>query len=135
MTTTTLSRRGLDAPSSPIRALAAAARDAQDSGKTVHYMNIGQPDIATPRGMIEAYRNYDEKVLAYAPSDGFEEYREALASKYYNRVIGDLHEDLGQWLTSEVRDPDPVQGVADRKHYEGPLVGRTPQQGPEEGHG
>ena len=52
-------------------------------------MNIGQPDIATPRGMIEAYRNYDEKVLAYAPSDGFEEYREALASKYYNRVIGD----------------------------------------------
>tara|TARA_Y100000589_G_scaffold100033_1_gene94526 strand:- start:223 stop:1329 length:1107 start_codon:yes stop_codon:yes gene_type:complete len=52
-------------------------------------MNIGQPDIATPRGMIEAYQNYDEKVLAYAPSDGFHEYREGLASRYYNRVIGD----------------------------------------------
>lgn len=89
MTATTLSRRGLEAPASPIRALASIARDAQASGKHVHFMNIGQPDIATPRGMIEAYRNYDEKVLAYAPSDGFEEYREALASKYYNRVIGD----------------------------------------------
>lgn len=89
MTTTTLSRRGLEAPSSPIRALAAAARKAQDSGKNVHYMNIGQPDIETPSGMLEAYRTYDEKVLAYAPSDGFPEYREALASKYYNRLIGD----------------------------------------------
>ena len=89
MTTTTLSRRGVDAPSSPIRALAAAARKAQEAGRNVHYMNIGQPDIATPRGMIEAYRNYDEKVLAYAPSDGFQDYREALASTYYNRVIGD----------------------------------------------
>lgn len=89
MTTTTLSRRGVDAPSSPIRALAAAARTAQEAGRNVHYMNIGQPDIATPRGMIEAYRNYDEKVLAYAPSDGFQDYREALASTYYNRVIGD----------------------------------------------
>ena len=74
MTATTLSRRGLEAPASPIRALASIARDAQASGKHVHFMNIGQPDIATPRGMIEAYRNYDEKVLAYAPSDGFEEY-------------------------------------------------------------
>ncbi len=89
MTTTTLSRRGLGAPSSPIRALASLARDAQATGKNVHYMNIGQPDIATPRGMIEAYQKYDEQVLAYAPSDGFHEYREGLASKYYNRVIGD----------------------------------------------
>ncbi|MDG2422372.1 MAG: pyridoxal phosphate-dependent aminotransferase [Phycisphaerales bacterium] len=89
MNTTTLSRRGMDAPSSPIRALAAAARKAQDSGKTVHYMNIGQPDIETPRGMIEAYQEYDEKVLAYAPSDGFQDYREALASKYYNRIVQD----------------------------------------------
>ena len=89
MTATTLSRRGLEAPASPIRALASIARDAQATGKHVHFMNIGQPDIATPRGMIEAYQNYDEKVLAYAPSDGFQDYREGLASKYYNRVIGD----------------------------------------------
>lgn len=89
MTATTLSKRGLEAPASPIRALASIARDAQATGKHVHFMNIGQPDIATPRGMIEAYQNYDEKVLAYAPSDGFQEYREGLASRYYNRVIGD----------------------------------------------
>ena len=53
-------------------------------------MNIGQPDIATPRGMIDAYRNYDEKVLAYSPSDGYPAYREALASDYYGKVVGTL---------------------------------------------
>ncbi|MCH2134137.1 MAG: pyridoxal phosphate-dependent aminotransferase [Phycisphaerales bacterium] len=89
MTTITLSRRGLEAPSSPIRALASLARDTAAKGTNVHYMNIGQPDIATPPGMIKAYQQYDETVLAYAPSDGYVEYREALASKYYSRVVGD----------------------------------------------
>ncbi|MCH2152581.1 MAG: pyridoxal phosphate-dependent aminotransferase [Phycisphaerales bacterium] len=89
MTTMTLSRRGQEAPASPIRALASLARQAQDSGTTVHYMNIGQPDIETPRGMIEAIQQFDAKVLAYAPSDGFVEYREALASKYYSDVVED----------------------------------------------
>lgn len=89
MNTTTLSRRGLEAPTSPIRALASIARQAQEAGKHVHFMNIGQPDIATPLGMIEAYQNFHEKVLAYSPSDGTHDYRQALASKYYSRVVGD----------------------------------------------
>jgi aspartate aminotransferase len=49
-------------------------------------MNIGQPDIPTPKGMLDAYRNYDERVLAYAPSDGFPEYREKLTG-YYNTLL------------------------------------------------
>jgi aspartate aminotransferase len=89
-TTISPSSRGLNAPTSPIRALEATSRTAVESGKTVHFMNIGQPDIATPRGMIEAYRNYDEKVLAYSPSDGYPDYREALASDYYSKVVGAL---------------------------------------------
>ena len=80
-----LSRRGAGAPSSPIRHLAGLARQSAERGVNVHFMNIGQPDIATPRGMIQAYRNYDEDVLAYAPSDGFPEYRERLAA-YYNEL-------------------------------------------------
>ena len=55
------------------------ARQAVDRGVKVHFMNIGQPDIPTPQGMLDAYRDFDESVLAYAPSDGFLAYREKLA--------------------------------------------------------
>ena len=78
-----LSQRGKNAPASPIRKLASLARQTVERGTHVHFMNIGQPDIATPQCMMDAYRNYDENVLAYAPSDGFSVYREKLAD-YYN---------------------------------------------------
>ena len=89
-TTISPSSRGFNAPTSPIRALEADTSAADASRKTVHIMNIGPPDIATPRGKIDAYRNYDEKVLAYSPSDGYPAYREALASDYYGKVVGTL---------------------------------------------
>ena len=75
MTSPALSERGRLAPASPIRKLAPFAEAARERGVVVHQLNIGQPDIATPEGMIAAYRSYDEKVLAYAPSDGFRPYR------------------------------------------------------------
>jgi len=94
LNTIAASKRGLNAPASPIRSLAALARKSVDRGVDVLFLNIGQPDIPTPRGMIDAYRNYDETVLAYAPSDGFVEYREALAT-YYNTLVddADIHAD------------------------------------------
>lgn len=86
MPTPTLSQRGLNSPPSPIRSLAAKAQGAVDKGVNVLFMNIGQPDIATPREMIDAYHAWDEQVLAYAPSDGYREYREQLAG-YYNNLL------------------------------------------------
>ncbi len=88
MSTLTLARRGLNSPASPIRALAAKAQGAVDNGVNVMFMNIGQPDIETPREMIEAYHRWDESVLAYAPSDGFRDYRQQLAD-YYNGLLAD----------------------------------------------
>ena len=85
MTSPRLSLRGRTAPASPIRKLTPLADAAKARGVTVHHLNIGQPDIATPRMMIEAYRAYDERVLAYAPSDGFLAYREKLA-RYYSEL-------------------------------------------------
>ena len=82
MSTCTLSRRGSEAPASPIRALEGIARDTVARGITVHALNIGQPDIATPPAMIEAYRNFHDTVLAYAPSDGFPELRHSIAAWY-----------------------------------------------------
>ena len=87
MSTSTLSNRGRNAPASPIRSLAAKASESVDRGVEVLFLNIGQPDIPTPKGMIDAYRNYDETVLAYAPSDGYPAYRTALAG-YYNDLLG-----------------------------------------------
>lgn len=80
-----LSQRGALAPASPIRRLTPLGDAARARGLTVHQLNIGQPDIATPPSMIEAYRRYDERVLAYSPSDGYLTYRERLAA-YYTEV-------------------------------------------------
>ncbi len=61
------------------------AEFARARGVHVHHLNIGQPDLATVAPMLEAYRLFDEPVIAYSPSEGFLEYREALAD-YYNRL-------------------------------------------------
>lgn len=79
-----LSKRALQMPASPIRRLVPFADAARARGVHVHHLNIGQPDIPTPRGMIEAYRNYDEEVLAYGPSQGLPELRRAIAD-YWGR--------------------------------------------------
>jgi aspartate aminotransferase len=72
-------------PASPIRKLTPFADKAKLQGKTVYHLNIGQPDIETPTGMIEAVKNIDFKVWAYTASEGTLSYRKQLA-KYYNKV-------------------------------------------------
>lgn len=82
-----LSKRGQAMPASPIRRLVPFADAARARGIHVHQLNIGQPDIQTPRPMIEAYQKYDEQVLAYGPSQGLLALREAVAA-YYARTAG-----------------------------------------------
>lgn len=84
-----LSERAHRLPASPIRRLVPFADEARRRGVHVHALNIGQPDVPTPRGMIEAYRSYDEAVLAYGPSQGLPELREAVAG-YYRGLGHDL---------------------------------------------
>ncbi|MES2375448.1 MAG: pyridoxal phosphate-dependent aminotransferase [Bacteroidota bacterium] len=80
-----ISRKGQRMPASPIRKLTPFADKAKLQGKTVYHLNIGQPDIETPEGMIEAVKNIDFKVWAYTASEGTLSYRKQLA-KYYNKV-------------------------------------------------
>jgi aspartate aminotransferase len=80
-----LSSRALKMPASPIRKLVPFAEEARARGVHVHHLNIGQPDIETPRSIIEAYRRFNAKVLAYGPSQGLAELREAVA-RYYDRI-------------------------------------------------
>ena len=47
-------------------------------GTKVYHLNIGQPDIETPKTALDALKNIDLKVLEYALSDGNLEYRKQL---------------------------------------------------------
>jgi len=79
-----ISQRAETMPASPIRKLVPFAEAAKQRGVHVYHLNIGQPDIPTPRGMLDAFRNHDISVLAYGHSGGLWKYREGLA-KYYQK--------------------------------------------------
>jgi aspartate aminotransferase len=77
-----ISKRGENAPASPIRKLVPFAEAAKKRGVTVYHLNIGQPDILTPEIGMKAVREADIKVLEYSHSAGFESYRLKLADFY-----------------------------------------------------
>ena len=79
-----LSNRGLEMPESPIRKLVPYAEAAKKKGRTVYHLNIGQPDIETPKVAIDAIKNIDLEVIEYSHSAGIETYRRGLAD-YYNK--------------------------------------------------
>jgi aspartate aminotransferase len=89
-----ISSKGFDMPESPIRKLVPYAEAAKAKGKTVYHLNIGQPDIETPKVALEAVKNADLKVLAYARSEGSDSYREKLSKYYQNHDICVSKEDI-----------------------------------------
>jgi aspartate aminotransferase len=79
-----ISQRGAMMPPSPIRKLVPYAEAAKKRGIKVFHLNIGQPDIETPKAVLDAVRHTDMKVLEYSHSAGFESYRKKL-TEYYGR--------------------------------------------------
>jgi aspartate aminotransferase len=89
-----ISKRGQQMPASPIRKLVPYAEAAKRKGIKVYHLNIGQPDIETPRAILDAVRNADIKVLEYSHSAGNESYRRKLV-EYYKKVGIDVtHEQI-----------------------------------------
>lgn len=82
-----ISRKGQQMPSSPIRKLARFADEAKNRGVYIYHLNIGQPDIETPKEFWEAVKAIDLKVLAYSPSNGFEDLRIKYAA-YFSEKCG-----------------------------------------------
>jgi aspartate aminotransferase len=74
-------------PASPIRKLVPFAESAKSKGTTVHHLNIGQPDIETPKIVRDKLNNLELKVIEYSHSAGFLSYREGLAKYYKNLGI------------------------------------------------
>ena len=85
-----LSEKVLAMQHSPIRKFSPIAQKAKDAGKKVYHLNIGQPDIETPACFMEAIRNFDERVIAYAESGGVTMLQDAISGyfKQYNMDFG-----------------------------------------------
>lgn len=77
-----LSHKANEMPASPIRKLVPFAEQAKKDGKKVYHLNIGQPDIETPKVVLDKMHNLDLKVVEYSHSAGFQSYREGLAEYY-----------------------------------------------------
>ena len=79
---------------SPIRKLAPFATAAKAEGVKVYHLNIGQPDIITPIGFLDAVKNFDKKVLEYAGSQGIPELIEAIRKYYTTYDMNFANEDI-----------------------------------------
>ena len=89
-----ISERGLNMPESPIRKLVPFAEKAKSKGVGVIHLNIGQPDIETPKVALDAVKNITMEVYEYSHSAGNESYRIGLA-KYYDKISpGITHENV-----------------------------------------
>lgn len=89
-----ISHRGASMPPSPIRKLVPYAEQAKERGLKVFHLNIGQPDIETPKEILDAVRNTDMKVLEYSHSAGFESYRKKLVKYYAGHNINIDHNEV-----------------------------------------
>lgn len=73
---------------SPMRKFHPFAVAAEQKGKKIYHLNIGQPDIETPKAYFEAVKHFDLPVLEYAPSPGMPVLIDAI-QKYYDKL--DMH--------------------------------------------
>ena len=80
-----LSAKSHAMPASPIRKLVPFAEKAKEKGTIVHHLNIGQPDIATPKVVLDELKNLNLNVIEYSHSAGFASYRKGLAD-YYQKL-------------------------------------------------
>lgn len=90
----TISAKGHSMPESPIRKLVPFAEEATRKGRKIYQLNIGQPDIKTPKVALDAVRNHNIEVLSYSHSAGFSSYRNKLADYYKQKDIPVEGEDI-----------------------------------------
>lgn len=68
---------------SPMRKFHPYAVAAKAAGKRVYHLNIGQPDVETPKAFFDAVKKFEQPVLEYAPSPGIPVLIDAI-QKYYD---------------------------------------------------
>lgn len=86
------SNRVISMQSSPIRKLVPYATAAKERGLKVYHLNIGQPDIKTPKSFFDAVNNFNSDVLEYAVSQGLPELIDEMIN-YYSTYDMDFKKD------------------------------------------
>ena len=74
---------------SPMRKFHPFAVAAKQQGKKIYHLNIGQPDLPTPKAYYEAVHNFEAKTLEYEASPGMPLLIDAVR-KYYKELDVDL---------------------------------------------
>ena len=70
---------------SPMRKFHPYAVKAEQAGKKIYHLNIGQPDIKTPDQFFDAVKDFKAPTLAYAPSPGLPVTVKAI-KEYYAKI-------------------------------------------------
>lgn len=87
-----ISKKSQIMPASAIRKLVPFADAAKAEGTKVYHLNVGAPDISSPRCALDAVaekcRTLDH--LSYTNSAGFIELRQAMVEKYYKKIGIDI---------------------------------------------
>ena len=90
----TISKKGINIPSSPIRKLVPYADKAKQNGIDILHLNIGQPDIKSPVESINAIKDIDLELLKYEYSQGSYEFRKNLCLYYSGHNINVSPDDI-----------------------------------------
>ena len=77
-----LSNRVLNTEPSPMRKLNGMVRKLNEKGVKVYQLNIGQPDIKTPKAFIKAVQNFSGDIISYTPSEGIPELIKSIQGYY-----------------------------------------------------
>ena len=84
---------------SPMRKFLPYELAAEAKGRKIYHLNIGQPDIETPKAFYDAVKNFQDPVLAYAAAPGVSEFLTAVQGYYAN---------LGIHLSNRTSTPLPA---------------------------
>lgn len=79
---------------SPMRKFHPYAVEAEQKGRKIYHLNIGQPDLKTPEAYFAAVRHYTEDTLAYAASPGMPLLIDQIRAYYKNLNVELNHEDV-----------------------------------------
>ena len=90
----TISKKGNNIPSSPIRKLVPYADRAKQNGIDILHLNIGQPDIKSPVESINAVKETNLDLLKYEYSQGSLEFRNNVCNYYKKHSIYVSPDDL-----------------------------------------
>lgn len=89
-----LSNRINTIQASPIRRLYPYAEETANRGIKIYPLNIGQPDIKTPKEYMSAICNFDDEVLSYANSKGIPQLINSFVKYYNNHKINFNSDDI-----------------------------------------